>query len=1201
MYSFNSERVTWQEAEVLCHNKGSYLAVVSELQEAAFIMQASQDYHDLWVGGHWNNDHWYWSHTGEVIRDVGGFPVWARNFTRSDHDCLNLYRGAKEQAVLFVDRQCNETHGFVCEEALNGEEGLVEELQFRGNIYHFTNMRMTWNDAYDVCANNDSMLPVVFDRETAIFLAEAGREYHDMWLGGHVEEGHWAWKPKNRRIPTTSGEHEFPEWVRASPRPDHDCLSLYRDTENKPMFLDRKCDEKQVIVCQKYNTILGEALETFEYADRHFTFLRRPEIWSDAVDICKLNGSFLPILTDETLTRFIAEKTDSVPEIWTDGHSRDSLWFWELTSEEVPMVPDEDGFPAWARDNPELDCLALDMTAVNNPVFSDVDCYQPRPFVCETGCVPLGHPKQGHWSRPECYTNVARHGEECELLCDQGAELWGRKRLTCGKNRWGNTFSSCIGTEHLGGHFVTRLNLTLNAVNDVSLRRTGLLFVLAKSSNMGQSNFNSVQEFTKSVAASVHLAPNLVSSGVITFGSSPKLAVPLSTSDICTFFELVDQITYEYDDGDNLDYNQVLELAKSVIDHTSLIQRTVIVLLVDGLSSSELGSIVSDMKALGTIFFTVGIGDVNGDVLEQIASTPMAAGLEEEEQPNFYYLSSFTAFGEMVNFLNETYLYSGNIDCCMRLQEQMLGTWSPPSCSQTHGVLNSTCSMTCREGFELVGDPSLTCTPRGWFGFMGKAHVPTCHSIVAVAHLMFDGLENELAQFEKVAILFLLDHSNSMTNDDFVKQTSFVKMMINRFLLSEDRVAGLITFNTHAAGIIPLNTSKTCSFLVSLEKVKFRGGGTNFEAALIAAEEEINKYDMNNQTIIFLMTDGRSQGNPRNVADRLKSKGNVIFTLGVGGYKRLQLEPISSIGRKNKKPNFFSVSDFQALQEAVSYINNSCMTLSQKLSGTWSPGECSTTPSEESDNCSILCDPGYGLFGSPKVTCTRTGWSQVTTACFAKADTISQLISNNIRDTIDSFDGVDALLFIVDQTDRLEKDSFTLIIEFIKAIITRFPLHDKHTAGLISNHKTGSDIDILINTKKTCSFLDKLSGVKFMRGSPSLGKALKLAKKIEGYDRENATLIILITDRQMIPSTTLNLARKLRSSNKKILVIAVDNRDARPHLLAISSDNNRTAQNLISLDSYDTLEAVTEFMMGHEHLLSWYADTGYLYPNCAEL
>nr|CAD7205364.1 unnamed protein product [Timema douglasi] len=139
--------------------------------------EPTQYFHDLWVGGRWNNDHWYWFHTGEVIQDVGGFPVWAHNFTRPDHDCLNLYRGAKEQAVLFVDRQCNETHGFVCEEALNGEEGLVEELHFRGNTYLFTNMRMTWNDAYDVCASNDSMLPVVFDRETAIFLAEAGRGF----------------------------------------------------------------------------------------------------------------------------------------------------------------------------------------------------------------------------------------------------------------------------------------------------------------------------------------------------------------------------------------------------------------------------------------------------------------------------------------------------------------------------------------------------------------------------------------------------------------------------------------------------------------------------------------------------------------------------------------------------------------------------------------------------------------------------------------------------------------------------------------------------------------------------------------------------------------------------------------------------------------------------------------------------------------
>nr|CAD7416374.1 unnamed protein product [Timema poppensis] len=448
-------------------------------------------------------------------------------------------------------------------------------------------------------------------------------------------------------------------------------------------------------------------------------------------------------------------------------------------------------------------------------------------------------------------------------------------------------------------------------------------------------------------------------------------------------------------------------------------------------------------------------------------------------------------------------------------------------------------------------------------------------AIVAVAHLMFDAMENELAQFEKVAILFLLDHSNSMTSDDFVKQTSFVKMMINKFL-------------------------RSCSGFDNLQHP--RGGGHS--------SKYLQDMFLPHVPGEVLMTDGRSQGNPRNVADRLKSKGNVIFTLGVGGYKRPQLEPIATVGRKNKKPYFFSASDFQALQEAVSYINNTymrssekhcCMTLSQKLSGTWSPGECSTTPSEESDNCSILCDPGYGLFGSPQVTCTRTGWSQVTTSCFAKADTISQLISNNIRDTIDSFDGVDALLFIVDQTERLEKDSFTVIIEFIKAIITRFPLHDKHTAGLISSHKMGSDIDIDINTKKTCSFLDKLSGVKFMRGSPSLGKALKLAKKIQGHDRENATLIILITDRQMIPSTTLTLARKVRSGNKKILVVAVDNRDARPRLLAISSDNNRTAQNLISLDSYDTLEAVTEFMMEHEHLLSWYADTGYLYPNCAEL
>ncbi|XP_069688214.1 lymphocyte antigen 75-like [Periplaneta americana] len=1210
-YLFSTEKVTWNKASEICEREGSYLAQVESSEEALFIIKAGRDFHDLWIGGRLSHENWEWDHTGQDIpkdSGPGSFPQWVRVNSRLEHDCLNIFRSSNLEP-LFIDRKCNETHGYVCEEAdnIDGGENTIETLVFDDHLFTFHAKRMTWSKAFDICADNDSTLPIITNKNVAQLLISKG--YHDIWIGGKFEDTHWAWKPKNRPIVT---KDEFPVLIDTIPRPEHDCLVLYRDNENRSIFLDRRCEEEHVFVCQKYN-IVGEETENLEYGDRIFTFVRRPEEWGDAYDICSQNSSHLPMVIDECIQKFLADKVASVPEIWIGGHKSKEQWRWELLGETIRESKTDSSFPVWLdeRVHSDRECLSLNIETNGQPKFASRECNSGKPFVCEKGCPTLKYVKRGKWSRPECNTRVSVYNETCSLTCKYGFELWGTKELTCGRDGWNGVPPLCITTDRLGNAFVERVNSSLSELldfNNTKIRHTVLLFVISTTKNLGTGNFFNIVELIKSVVAAVRLSPSLLSAGVVTYGEKGEVSIPLDTSDVCVFLELANLLTDN--SADEVDLRGTLSFTYDYITSTDHSEQAVLVLVTNGNSSTDESEIVKKLKAKGYKLLTVGTGDdIKPETLEKIASL---SSVNTPQVPNFFSMSDDDMFSSFVTYLNDTYLYNGDITCCMTLRNPTHGKWDPPSCTQVPGSLkNSSCSMSCEVGYELVGNPSLICTEEGWLGPLGKGQIPLCNSAEVTTRSMFDSMDDTFAVFEKVGILFLLDHSTSMSAADYQKQISFVKMIVSKFSLSNSRTAGLITFNTQTQVMIPLNTHETCAFLMGLENVKFQGGGTSFSAALHAAENEINANAVHSTTLLFLMTDGRSHGNPRTIADRLKSDGNIIFTFGIGGYKRKQLESLASRG-PNNRPNFFGVTDFDALKNAISFLNTSylkpsekhcCMRLRSQISGIWSPSHCSTFPSEEHDECSIMCDKGYELFGSKKLTCTAEGWSGVMASCFAKADIMANLIRDHIRNRLGSIKTPGALLFVLEQTERTLHEHFSIMTDFVKQIVSMFSLSKNQTAGLIVAYKTGVETEATLDTENTCDFIKYLNAAKFHKGSPSLGRALKLVKKTtKAYDLTDNTLIILLTDRKYISKISQSLARKLKDSGMPLFIIGIDNRDARSDLLIMSESgyfsNNTVPDDLIILDSYDTLEAVVDHLSMPEKLTAWYKTTGYDPPNC---
>ncbi|CAG2056196.1 unnamed protein product [Timema podura] len=130
-------------------------------------------------------------------------------------------------------------------------------------------------------------------------------------------------------------------------------------------------------------------------------------------------------------------------------------------------------------------------------------------------------------------------------------------------------------------------------------------------------------------------------------------------------------------------------------------------------------------------------------------------------------------------------------------------------------------------------------------------------------------------------ILFVMDQSGSIGRSNYKMGLDFMKSVITGFPLSTNRSAGVVLFDSTAVVAIPVNQNSTASFLEGVDGLGYNGGGTDINAALLLAIQEINDHGFNRHTLVILITDGISKTDPTTAAQNLKDAGHILFTIGV--------------------------------------------------------------------------------------------------------------------------------------------------------------------------------------------------------------------------------------------------------------------------------------------------------------------------------
>lgn len=264
--------------------------------------------------------------------------------------------------------------------------------------------------------------------------------------------------------------------------------------------------------------------------------------------------------------------------------------------------------------------------------------------------------------------------------------------------------------------------------------------------------------------------------------------------------------------------------------------------------------------------------------------------------------------------------WPANANCkkqCSPLADNRNGVWQPASCGKDTSEIGDRCSLQCNGEFELKGSAFVECTDNGWNSSNGE-NIPICLPPVCIGENIDDDLNKTLSV--KAGLLFILDESGSVQESDFIKTKEFVKKIISKFELSENRSAGVITFSSTAVERIRLSESSTSSFLSAVDRIDYRAGGTDILSSLNAALNEINNYAIHNLTLVFLITDGDSTTDGTPAADKIKAAGHPLFTIGVAQTRLLHLESLASAGDNGIK-HFFHIRSYAVLESIGQYIN----------------------------------------------------------------------------------------------------------------------------------------------------------------------------------------------------------------------------------------------------------------------------------------
>uniref|UniRef100_A0A8P4KD98 Collagen type VI alpha 6 chain n=1 Tax=Dicentrarchus labrax TaxID=13489 RepID=A0A8P4KD98_DICLA len=170
---------------------------------------------------------------------------------------------------------------------------------------------------------------------------------------------------------------------------------------------------------------------------------------------------------------------------------------------------------------------------------------------------------------------------------------------------------------------------------------------------------------------------------------------------------------------------------------------------------------------------------------------------------------------------------------------------------------------------------------------------------------------------QKADLVFLIDQSGSINSTDYTTMKTFTTELLSSFKVSEDLVrVGLAQFSSTFEKEFYLNQFYTEQAVTQhILGMRQTGGGTNIGHALDSIRDyfEASRGSRRLAGIsqnLVLITDGESQDDVEDAADRLKALGVEVFAIGIGDVHDLQLLQITGTPEK-----LFTVQNFGSLEK----------------------------------------------------------------------------------------------------------------------------------------------------------------------------------------------------------------------------------------------------------------------------------------------
>ncbi|KAM4536515.1 sushi, von Willebrand factor type A, EGF and pentraxin domain-containing protein 1 [Odontesthes bonariensis] len=172
-------------------------------------------------------------------------------------------------------------------------------------------------------------------------------------------------------------------------------------------------------------------------------------------------------------------------------------------------------------------------------------------------------------------------------------------------------------------------------------------------------------------------------------------------------------------------------------------------------------------------------------------------------------------------------------------------------------------------------------------------------------------------------LVFLVDESSSVGANNFQSELRFVRKMLSDFPVApEDTRVALVTFSSKSHVVTrvdhisaPRSHQHKCSLLnQEIPAISYRGGGTYTKGAFQKAAQILRHSRGNATKVIFLITDGYSNGgDPRPVAAALRERGVEIFTLGIWQGNIRELHDMASHPKDQHCYLVHNFAEFEAL------------------------------------------------------------------------------------------------------------------------------------------------------------------------------------------------------------------------------------------------------------------------------------------------